>query len=104
VAGGYTKNQLFAMYHQHLKTKAEDFEFYAMCHGAKPASKKAQQSVPSELTIEKDDVLFDDPENYSKLSQQEREERTKTMMSHFKSMFGQTHITPSGGVGKVQMW
>jgi hypothetical protein len=92
------------MYQQHLKTKAEDFEFYAMCHGAKPSSKSTNQSVPSESVNEKDDVLFDDPDNYSKLSQEERDARTKTMVSHFKSMFGQTHITPSGGVGKVQRW
>lgn len=92
-----------AMYYQHLKTKAEDFEFMAICHGAKPSKKTVQNNAPSE-PIDSGNLLFGDPEDYKKLPEEEREANSKEMKNKFKALFGQTHMVPSGGVGKIQRW
>jgi hypothetical protein len=92
------------MYYKYLKTRNEDFEFYALCHGAKPSksSKSANQSLPAERPS--GNLLFDDPDKYGKMSQEQKEELTQQMKSKFKTLFDGANIVPSGGVGKIQRW
>jgi hypothetical protein len=93
------------MFFGYLKARNDDYEFYAMCHGAKPSKSSNTQTIQSLPTEPKsNNLLFDDPANYDTMTQEQKEELTSKMKGMFKQLFDGANITPSNGVGKVQKW
>jgi hypothetical protein len=86
-----------------MELRNDDFEFMAVCHGAKP-SKKTESAQVITAEPRSSEPLFGDPEEYKKLSDEEREKQSAKMKGHFKQMFGQLNMAPAGTTGKIQRW
>jgi hypothetical protein len=86
-----------------MELRNDDFEFMAVCHGAKP-SKKTESAQVITAEPRKDQLLFGDPEDYKKMSVEEREKQTAKMKGHFSQMISQFNMVPAGTTGKIQRW
>jgi hypothetical protein len=75
------------LYENLLRSKADEFRYLAMLHGAKIDDKMSPQSDVS--TSEPKVPLFGDPEEYKNLSEEEQQVLTDKMLSKHRIWSGQ---------------
>ncbi len=90
--GGLTYPQFLFLYKTADEQRYQQNKFLAAIHGIdleESAAEVTSQHNTSPITTKKSQttpMLFGDPEQYSKLSEQERQTQTQKMLSHWKPM------------------
>lgn len=86
--GGLTLPQVRTLYTCAMKRKGDDYRFQALLHGvnlddssSSSSSSKKPQQQPQNQSL----PIFGDPEDYSHLSQEEKDKLTQNMMRQHQS-------------------
>jgi hypothetical protein len=88
--GGVTLNQVHVLYEQAIKRKNEEYRFFALLHGADPDADGTERQDNSHKQQNSQSLpLFQDPEKYSHLSKEERDELTAKMMGKHRNWANQ---------------
>ena len=85
------------LYDHFVKYEAERRKFERLLHGIdldekSPASKRTASPPTATTPPERSEFVFDRPEQYEKMSKDEREERTQKMMAFFKNWAGKSTV------------
>lgn len=88
--GGLTLGQVKALYELGTQRKINEFKFQAMIHGI-DLSKHSKNNPPpkqKDKEVIQSPFMFGNPEDYSHMSKEEKEELTQKMLNHHMQWAG----------------
>ena len=94
--GGLTFGQIFHLYDKliedkknEMEAKHHEFEFHASIHGAKMKKQPSRSNEPLQQPKNQELPIFQSPEAYAKMTEEERAKATEKMMGMHKQWAGQ---------------